>query len=149
MTEIEADALVELGVEPRRVTVASPGVTPDELMGGGGGAFRAAHEISGPLVVFIGALAREKGAQASIAAIGRLLEKGRDVTLALAGPTTDDFQRYVALQPAAVRAACRLLGYINEDEKRALIAAADWWSCPPAPSHSASFFWRRGCTGCR
>ncbi len=60
----------------------------------------------------------------------RLWAAGSTATLALAGPTYGDFERYWATLPAEVQRRCRLLGMTIGDAKRDLLAAADVFAMP-------------------
>jgi glycosyltransferase involved in cell wall biosynthesis len=130
MTGRERDFLAARGVPAARLRVVGVGVEPAEVLGGDGARFRAEQRVDGPLVLFIGALARDKGAITLVEAMRRLWAAGSDATLALIGAPLEHFVRYHAGLPAEVRARIRLLPYAPEAVKRDALAAADVFAMP-------------------
>jgi glycosyltransferase involved in cell wall biosynthesis len=130
MTGIEGAYLAQRGIARSRLHKVGVGVDPAAIQGGDGARFRAEQQIEGPLVLFIGALARDKGAITLIEALQRLWAEGRDVTLALIGAPLDHFERFFATLPEAQRAKIRLLRYASEEVKRDALAAADIFAMP-------------------
>lgn len=120
---LEQAALSALGVAPERMHVIGSGVNPQDMAGGDAQRFRTGHRMAGPLVLFLGTAAYDKGAHHSVQAMRLLWANGCRATLVFAGPALDDFSSFYASQPAEVRSACRVLGFISEDEKRDLLAA--------------------------
>lgn len=130
MTELEASELARRGVARERLRRVGVGVTPAELLGGDGARFRAEQGIGGPLVLYIGALAYDKGAIPTIEAMRQLWAQGSDATLALIGAPLEQFTRFHAQLPAEIQARIRVLPYAPEQAKRDALAAADVFAMP-------------------
>ena len=130
MTELEASELARRGVARERLRRVGVGVTPAEVLGGDGARFRAEQAIGGPLVLYIGALAYDKGAIPAIEAMRRLWAQGSDATLALIGAPLEQFTRFHAQLPAEIQARIRVLPYAPEQAKRDALAAADVFAMP-------------------
>jgi len=130
MTGLEADELAARGVPRERMRRVGVGVTPDEVLGGDGARFRADHQVGGPLVLYIGALARDKGAIHTVGAMQRLWAQGSDATLALIGAPLEHFTVFYAQLPAEAKARIRLLPYAPDSVKRDALAAADVFAMP-------------------
>ena len=130
MTGLEADALAARGVPRERLRRVGVGITPTEVLGGDGARFRAEQNIAGPLVLYIGALAHDKGAIPVVQAMQRLWAQGSDATLALIGAPLEQFTRFHAQLPAETQARIRVLPYAPEATKRDALAAADVFAMP-------------------
>lgn len=130
MTGLERDFLATRGVPPERLRVVGVGVAPDEVLGGDGDRFRAEQRVDGPLVLFLGTLAHDKGAIHAVEAIRRLWADGRRVTLALIGAPLEQFNAYYARLGSEERARIRLLPYAPEQVKRDALAAAELLAMP-------------------
>jgi glycosyltransferase involved in cell wall biosynthesis len=130
MTGLEADALAARGVARARMRRVGVGVDPDEVAGGDGARFRAEQQIAGPLALYIGTLARDKGAIQLVEAMRRLWAQGADATLALIGAPLAHFTSFHEQLPEDVRARIRLLTYAPDAVKRDALAAADVFAMP-------------------
>lgn len=130
MTPTEGDYYQEHGVPASRIVVAGAGVNPTQTLGGDGQRFRERHAIRGPLVVFLSAMAFDKGAPHLVEAVRRLWAEGRSVDLVLAGTLLDPFRRFLGQLPAADRSRIRVLNSISESDKQDLLAAADIVAMP-------------------
>ncbi|GAB4207589.1 MAG: glycosyltransferase family 4 protein [Roseiflexaceae bacterium] len=130
MTRLEADALAERGVARERLRVVGVGVNPAEVQGGDAARFRADQGIAGPIVLLIGALARDKGAIDLVQAMRRLWDAGSDATLVLIGAPLEHFSAFYNQLPAETRARIRLLPYAPEQVKRDALAAAHLLALP-------------------
>lgn len=130
MTSLEADELVRRGVERARLRPVGVGVEPSEILGGDGVRFRAEQQINGPLVLFVGALAFDKGVIHTIEAMQRLWANGSDATLALIGAPLEHFTTFYEQLPATDKARIRLLPYAPDEVKRNALAAADVLAMP-------------------
>ncbi len=130
MTPTEGRFYVEHGVARERIIVAGAGVNPADAHAGDGQRFREKHGLRGPLVVFLSAMAHDKGTPHLVEAVRRLWAQGRAVELVLAGTLLDPFQRYLQQLPPADRERLRVLGPITESEKQDLLAAADIVAMP-------------------
>ena len=124
MTERERRFVIERGVHSSLVHSVGAGVTPTEVVGGDGAAFRAEHAISGPIVLQIGAMARDKGTLTSIAALEKLWQSGLDATLVLIGAPLEHFVSAYEALPPATQARIVLLAHATDSQKRDALAAA-------------------------
>lgn len=129
-TPTEREFYVGHGVPESRISVIGPGVTPAEVLGGDGKRFRQRHQIKGPLVVSLSTMSYDKGTVHLVKAVRRLWQAGYQVTLVLAGALLTPFQRYLDSLPISDRQRLRVLGFVNEEEKRDLLAAADIFAMP-------------------
>lgn len=146
-TPRELRFLRSCGVDEARLHLVGAGVDPATVTGGDGAAFRARHRIDGPIVACIGAMAHDKGTPHVVAALQRLWREGSDATLVLAGPALAHFTRFHAGLPEADRARCRLLGFIDEEEKRDLLAAATVFALPSRTDSFGIVYLEAWCCG--
>lgn len=136
MTELERRHIVDMGVQEHKVAVSGVGVTLDEVRGGDGDAFRSKHGIEGFLIASLGAMAADKGTFDTVRAVIELRRRGVDVELALAGPALSGFDRWLATLNNADREGIHVLGFIDAEAKRNLLAAMD---ALVLPSRTESF----------
>ena len=126
MTALEQDFLIAKGIAAHKIRVVGVGVEPAGITGGDGARFRQEQDIDGPLVLFQGAIAYDKGANHLVQAMQKLWhDYHSEATLVLAGPPLSQFERFYQTLPAADRARIRYLGFISPETKRDLFAAAD------------------------
>jgi glycogen(starch) synthase len=129
-TSIERDYLISRGVSADKIVVVGPGVEPASLEGGEEARFRKRLGLEGPIVLYIGVHAYDKGTLHLIEAMQRLWEQGSTANLVLAGARFDDFDLRFASLPRQTRERCLLLGPVDEAEKQDLLAAADVFAMP-------------------
>jgi glycogen synthase len=130
MTGLEADALAARGVSPARIRRVGVGVDPAEVAGGDAARFRAEQQIVGSLVLYVGTLARDKGAVHTVEAMRRLWAQGSDAVLALIGAPLTHFTQFYEALPTNAKAHIRLLPYAPDAVKRDALAAADLFTMP-------------------
>ncbi|MBC8161359.1 MAG: glycosyltransferase family 4 protein [Roseiflexaceae bacterium] len=130
MTGIERAYLSAHGVPAERLRQIGVGVTPSELVGGDAARFRAEHQIDGPIVLTIGAMARDKGTIHVVEAMQQLWAAGNAATLVLIGAPLDHFRAFFERLPAETRAHIRLLAYAPEQTKLDALAAATVLALP-------------------
>jgi glycosyltransferase involved in cell wall biosynthesis len=147
MTTIEAEDLVQRGVRREQVHVIGAGVDPAEVAGGDRDRFRAEQQIAGPIVLYIGALARDKGAIDTVEAMRQLWAHGQEATLVLIGAPLAHFQHYYRQLPAADQARIRLLPYASDALKRDALAAADLFTLPSRTDSFGIVFLEAWCYG--
>jgi len=147
MTGLERDFLAAHGVPHERLRVVGVGVTPEDLQGGDGDHFRAEQRIDGPLVLFIGALAYDKGAIHLVEAMQRLWRAGHPGTLVLIGAPLTHFEAFYARLPQSDRARIRFLPYAPESVKRDALAAADVFALPSRTDSFGIVFLEAWCYG--
>jgi glycosyltransferase involved in cell wall biosynthesis len=124
-TQTERSFYEAHGVPRHRTRVIGPGVNPAQILGGDGQRFRKRHGLQGPLVAYVGALTHDKGAIPLAEAMRHLWRSGKQVEVALAGAVLTPFRHYARTLPAQDRERLHVLGAIEEQEKRDLLAAAD------------------------
>jgi len=135
-TRMERDYLESMGVPSKKLERVGVGVNPYEVVGGNGERFRSKYDIEGPIVFYIGAAAHDKGTAHTIEAMQRVWARGCDATFLMAGSTMlDKFKRYYEGLPEDVREKCRWLGFISDEDKRDLQAAAQVF-CMPSRTES-------------
>lgn len=133
-TPTEARAIEAMGVDRQRIAEVGVGVDPAQISGGDAGRFRARHNLHGPLVAFIGRATRDKGATTMVRAMPNVWTAGINAVCVIAGLVLPDFDRFMRTRPADPRV--RVLGPIDDAEKRDLLAAAD---VVAMPSRAESF----------
>ncbi len=129
-TPAEQAFYIQQMVPPERILVAGPGINPEDVVGGEGERFRSRHSIHGALIASISNLSYDKGTFHLVKAVQSLRREGREVTLALAGTPLQPFQRYWDGLAPGDRKGILLLGQIDQDEKRDLLAACDVFAMP-------------------
>jgi glycogen(starch) synthase len=129
-TPSERRFYAEHDVADERIVVAGPGIHVSSVLGGDGARFRTRYQIAGPLVASLSPMGYEKGTVHLVEAVRRLWQTGRQVELVLAGTVTEPFRRYLAELPETDRRRLRVLGPIDETEKRELLAAMDVFAMP-------------------
>jgi glycosyltransferase involved in cell wall biosynthesis len=138
-TDLEIDYLIEHGIDPKRIIRAGVGVNPEEVLGGVGERFRDMTGLAGPLVVYVGTSAYDKGTVHLVEAMCRLWNrnnKASKASLVLAGPVFDQFRAYLSTLPSRHRERIHVLGFIDEQTKRDLLDAA---AIVAMPSRTDSF----------
>jgi glycogen(starch) synthase len=129
-TPTEARFLTARGVRADRMLPGGAGVEPDQVDRGDGAAFRARHGVTNPIVFFVGANHRDKGAFGVVEAMERLWARGVDATLAIAGAPMDQFESFWRERPGETKRRTLRLGQPSDQEKRDLFAAGDVFAMP-------------------
>ncbi len=129
-TDYEAEVLARQGIDPGKITVASPAVDAAAMVGGDGAAFRRRHALTAPIVLQVSTQSIDKGSVTTVEALKHLWRAGWRVDLVLIGQVRRDFAAYWAAQPDAVRARVRLLDYVPQNEKKDAFAACDVFVMP-------------------
>lgn len=130
LTALERDTLVELGVDGDRIYIAGAGIDRARSTGGDAVRARAALGEARPLVLALGAAAFDKGTMHLVEAVSRLNRSGFEVALIVAGPILQEFRRFVDELSEQDRRNIHVLGFVSDDEKRDLLAAADMLALP-------------------
>ncbi len=123
MTPTEQDYYVGAGVDAARIHVVGSGVTPEKILGGDGDAFRARFGLDHAIVAFLNALAYDKGAMTTVAALERLWLTGEQVHLVMAGSMMAPFDQFLQRLPPSTRSRILVLGNVDDVTKRDLLAA--------------------------
>jgi len=148
MTGLERAALVARGIAPDRLRQVGVGVDPHEGRAGDGARFRAEQRITGPLILYVGALARDKGAHDVLAALAHLHAAGHaDARLVLIGAPWPGFAAALDALPAAVRAAVLVLPYASDAVKYDAYAAADVFTLPSRTDSFGIVYLEAWCAG--
>jgi glycogen synthase len=127
---LEERYLAARGVLPAKLRRIGVGVSPEELAGGDAARFRAEQRVAGPLVLFVGAMAADKGAVQLVEAMRRIWARGGEATLVMIGAPLEHFLRYHAALPEEVRERIRLLPYAPDQVKLDAYAAAELFAMP-------------------
>ncbi|MBI3979209.1 MAG: glycosyltransferase family 4 protein [Chloroflexi bacterium] len=135
-TPREQRQLVALGVDPGRVHLTGVGVTPEEVTGGDADRLRRLLNTRAPLVLFVGVATYDKGALHLLQAMERLWQAGANADLVLAGEVAGDFAAEVGRLPSAQRTRCHVLGVVDDETRRDLLAGA---ALLALPSRTESF----------
>jgi glycosyltransferase involved in cell wall biosynthesis len=135
-TNLERDAVLDLGVKQERVVLQGLGVSPAECTGGDREAFRKRLHIAENKVAIghLANLSAEKGSIDLLAACQQLWNRGIKCRVVLAGPTMKNFRDYFDSFPDQERVIT--LGEIDDKAKRDFFAGIDIFALP---SHSDSF----------
>lgn len=136
LTSLEANYLVDAGVPSERVHLVGAGI--DIAASTGGDARRACEtfQLEGRIVLSLGAAAFDKGTFHLAEAVIELSRHGLPVTLVVAGPLLTEFERFLARKDFAARSIVRAVGFVSEEQKKDLLAAAD---VVALPSRTESF----------
>lgn len=130
MTEAERAFYLAHGVRPAAVHVVGAGVDHEAFLPGNADRSRRALGVSGPIVTYLAPLHPHKGILQVADAMERAWARGSGLTLVAAGTSYPRGQsrldRLKALRPQSVR----VLGRLEEAEKRDLLAAADVLAMP-------------------
>lgn len=130
MTQRETLFLQDQGIDPTRMHVVGAGVTPEHVQNGNATAFRTRHGLTAPIVLQVGAMARDKGTITTIEAMQRLWQSGVEAHLVLIGAPLQHFSEYVAQLPASIQQRILILAYASDAEKRDAYAAAQLFVMP-------------------
>jgi glycosyltransferase involved in cell wall biosynthesis len=129
-TPSERAFYLDHGAHAEQIQVIGAGVNPEEVLGGDGKRFRQQRQLGGPLVLFLSAMAYDKGAVTTVEAVRQLWRQGRQLHLVLAGSLMTPFQRYLERLPRDERERLLVIPSIQEEEKRDLLAACDLLAMP-------------------
>ena len=135
-TPAERGLLLDLGLDPWRVSIGGTGLDPEKYTDEGQSAARRRLGLpsKGFTILFLGRKSDYKGLDVALDAYTLLQSQGLDVTLLAVGPETDYSQalwpRYQGLPGLTV------LGAISDEEKLAALAACD---CLVLPSIGEAF----------
>ena len=128
ITPTEADFYAAQGIERAAIRVAEPGFARGPA--GNGARWRQTHDVTGPIVLFLGTFSADKGINQLLAAAQQLWADGHEFTLTLAGHPTAPFQAQLAALPAPDQARIQLHIALPESDKQDLLAAADMLVLP-------------------
>jgi glycosyltransferase involved in cell wall biosynthesis len=129
-TDIEAQALVRLGVANERLHKLGMGIDLDQLQGGDARRFRARYNLDGPLVTFLGVVTYDKGSFHLVQAMERLWSQDEHAHLVMAGPPVDAFIRFYNRLSPATRERIIIPGTVLGQDKQDLLAATDIFVLP-------------------
>jgi glycosyltransferase involved in cell wall biosynthesis len=129
-TSLERTFLRQAGVPDQQMHTVGVGVTPAEVAGGDGARFRRTHNISGPVVLTLGAAAYDKGTLHVVQAMQQRWAQGDAATWVQVGPLLEHFEQFYAGLPAADQAHMRVLGFVDAQTRRDALAAADVFVLP-------------------
>ncbi|CAG0958339.1 Alpha-maltose-1-phosphate synthase [Gammaproteobacteria bacterium] len=129
-TDIERRALTQLGVRDDRLHRLGMGVDLETLIGGDDARFRARHQLTDPIVTFLGVVTYDKGSFHLVQALEKLWAQNQRGHLVIAGQPVDEFTAfYNRLSPATQQRILRL-GPVTGQDKQDLLAATDVFALP-------------------
>ena len=130
-TPRETAYLRRRGVDPERLVEIGGWIRPEALSGGDGTRFRERFGLAGPMVLYIGAAAYDKGTMHVIEAMGRLWRRGSDTRLVLiASNLVGQFEDYWNALEDEIRARIILIKSASHSDKLDALAAADVFAMP-------------------
>lgn len=130
-TGLERYALQKQGIPDDRLRTIGCWVFPKALAGGQGQRFRQRYDITGPVVLSIGAAAYEKGTIHTVQAMRELWDAGCNATLVLvASASLADFDTFFSTLPEPIRQRIRLIKAAPHETKLDSLAAADLFVLP-------------------
>jgi glycogen synthase len=134
MTDVEREALVDLGVARERIAVVGGGVEANESIPVAELPPRISDRLPAgiPLVLLIGRVSRDKGALQAVEAVVGLQERGVAVALVLVGEPSREFERLYGRLTPEERQIIIPLGIVDEDTKHALLRQATMLVLPSA-----------------
>ncbi len=129
-TPLEADYLADCGISRATMRCIGVGVEPSQLAGGDAERFRHETGIQQPFVLYIGTLAKEKGAFDLIRAMEQLWASGRGEDLVLIGTPMAHFEQlWTTLDPAS-KQRIHVFARAPQERKRDALAAASLFAMP-------------------
>ncbi len=129
-TNIEREALTQLGISAERLHRHGMGVDLAALTGGDAARFRARYQLTDPIVTFLGVVTYDKGSFHLIQALEKLWASNERAHLVIAGQPVDEFNTfYNRLSPATQQRIIRL-GPVTGQDKQDLLAATDVFALP-------------------
>ena len=125
-TSVEAEFLIEQGVEDDRLRVVGLGIDVEDVTGGDPERARTELGIDGPMVLSLGAAAYDKGTVHACQAVIELNRtRNEPITMVVAGPIISNFQAYYDTLSEEQRRWIRVLGYVEDQLRVDLLAACD------------------------
>jgi len=120
----------ERGMDPGKIIVGGPGVTPAEVTGGNAESFRNQYGVDGPFVLSVGVMSKDKGTIHLVQAMQMLWRSGRQEELVLVGHPLPEFQEFYFNLPSDDRQHIHFLGMVGDQEKKNALAAASLFALP-------------------
>ncbi len=136
LTDMESEYLTSVGINDAKIRVVGAGIDVDSVTGGDGASMRVSLGIDGAIVLALGAAAFDKGTIHLIEAVSQLRRDGEDVHLVIAGPIMSEVDRFSKTLSGRDREGIHILGFVSDEERRDLLAAA---TVLALPSRTESF----------
>ena len=127
-TERERQALLKRGFAAERLTLQGMGVDVESCTGGDRSLTRAAWAATEPVVGHLANNSVEKGTVDLLRAAEQAWKEGASFTVALAGPSMPNFERF--WQSFGPKDRVRRLGQLSEQQKRDFFAGLDFFALP-------------------
>ncbi len=125
-TSIEADFLIENGVDEAKLRVVGLGIDVAAVTGGVDQRVRSSLGIDGPMVLALGAAAFDKGTLHACEAIIDLnRRRSGPISLVVAGPIMSNFQSFIDDCNPEDLEHVHVLGYVDDETRTDLLAACD------------------------
>ena len=135
VTRLEADAVAEWGIPRSKILTLSMALDHSEVTGGDPLSFRAKVGIpeGRGVVGHLATLDPNKGSNDLVRAVIRVNERrpaGDPVHLVMAGASSPDFERFLAVMPGGIPPWLHLTGMLSTKEKADFFATLDVFSMP-------------------
>jgi len=126
ISEFSREQLLELGVQPERIHMLYPGVTPLQATEEAGAALRRKHRLEGrKVLITVGRLAPRKGHDRVIEALPRIAERVPEVTYLIVGPGSERERLERLAQTTGVADRVVFTGPVAHAETPAYYRASD------------------------
>ncbi len=134
-TDLEAGAVRDWGIPDAKILKLGMAVEHAEVTGGDRARFRGEHGIAdgSPAIGHLATLDPNKGTNDLVLAVARLNQSrpaGDPIALFLAGPSSPDFERFLADQPVGAWPWLKRLGPLPLSDRPDFFAAIDVFSMP-------------------
>ncbi len=129
LTKFEGEGLSRLGIRGNQIVIVGSGAEPLPQFPEAA-QVKKHYSMSQPYAMFIGRASRDKGAIDAIKAIIRLRQAGINLRLCLVGQQSPEFIRYHEQLTADQKQNFHILGIIEDEEKHALLSAAQMLILP-------------------
>ncbi len=123
MTDVERGRLERMGVPSEKMKTVGLGIDLQQVTGGDAERVIQRYGIDGPVVLHLGMKAYEKGSMTVVEAMKLLWARGSQAWLVMAGPSTSEFDQFLAAQSQPTPKLVNLPAFADE-EKPDLLAAA-------------------------
>ena len=136
-TNSEKQALVNYGIQTNKIHVIPPGIAiKSKVMTGGN--FRKQFHINddSTVILFAGTKSHAKGVFILVESLKTILDKCTNFELVLIGPSSKEFEKYLAKQSEIVLKHIHDLGVVSEETKQNAFSSCDIFALP---SKSESF----------
>ena len=120
LTNVEKDALLNLGCDPSRLIDIGSGIDPLPALDSSTLNW-VGRQSDGPYILFIGRNSYDKGCIHAIQAVLDLNEDEKEVNLLIVGQPTAELHRFLEKNKVSQNAPIKIVGVVSEEQKHALL----------------------------